>query len=189
MKGIVTVVVGLLGALAFAAAWVFDPGPQATMAVTLVCGFATVLGQLSTRDLLGRAQALIDRGADEVTADGGELLSQSRIMKDRIERFVLAAQVTGILAPFFGALRALYDTHLWSALAATCAFVALILSVWLFFANRALSKIVDADRERRARAKAQRDAAKPITDFSTELDQHPNLKGYGSGEPDIARPI
>ena len=121
MKGRVAYLVGSVAGAAFIAGWLLDPAAQTTMVTALVCGIAAVLGQLSTRDFLARAQQLIDRGIDEVYVDGGELLSQARVTRERIDQLALTALVSGVLAPFFGTLRSIYSVPLWAAAAFACA--------------------------------------------------------------------
>ena len=188
MKGRVAYLVGIVAGAAFIAGWVFDPGAQTTMVTALVCGIAAALGQLSTRDFLARAQQLIDRGIDEVYADGGELLSQARVIRERIDRFALTALGGGVLAPFFGTLRTIYAVPIWSAAAFACAVGSVILAVVLFAANREFGALLEIDRLNRAKAKQLRETladSKAKQPVSQATD--PNLMGYGSGG--VARPL
>jgi hypothetical protein len=179
MKGRVAILVGLVAGVAFVAGWLADLGAQTTMVTALVCGIAAMLGQLSTRDLLSRATALVDRGIDEYFSDGGELMTQARVARDRVERLAITALVAGILAPFFATLRTIYVGPFWAAAAIAVAVASVFLSSLLFAANRELTGLIEQDRLRRTREKNIREAnASPKHPQPASQAADPNLMGY-----------
>jgi hypothetical protein len=187
MKGTIAIIVGFLSGGAFVAGWILDPGPKVTLVTTLMCGMATILIQLTGRDLVSRAQVLIDRGADDSAEDGGELYSAALRMKDRVEKLLFAALASGVVATAFAALRVLDDNRAWSAIAFACAVAAVVISSALFAGNRALGSMIDSDRVRRARKEAARQASLVTEPFdASAYRDHPNLKGYPNAGPGAA---
>lgn len=178
MKGSVAIIVGIVSGAVFVAGWMIDPGAQTTMVTALVCGIAAVLGQMSTRDLISRSQALVERGIDDVYTDGGELLAQARLARDRLDRLAMTVLVGGVLAPFLATLRTIYPQPIWAALAFAAAAFSVTLAGFLFAANRELSRLLEADRMRRVKAKQVRDASVARGDVIPSQATDPNLMGY-----------
>lgn len=175
-------IAGATGGTAFVIGWLANPSPQATLAVTFVCGLSTALNQLGTRDLLAKAQGLVDRGADESIRDGGQLLSDARRLRARVEALALDPVIAGVIAPACATLGTMFLHPLWAALAFSASTVALLSAGLLFKANRQLTQLLERDRTERAHAKHMAEIGAQIkpTDRS-KAPSDPNLMGYGMG--------
>jgi hypothetical protein len=189
MKGTVAILTGFLGGAAFILGWLIDPGANATLVTSLMCGFGSILVQLSSRDLISRTQGLIDRGADETTSDAGELFGEGRRMKARLESLVLVALFAAILAAFFASLRVIDAKSYWSAAALACAAISTFISLSLFAANRQLGGLIDSERVRRARNAAQLLSISSRQPFNEDdFKDQPNMHGYGRNKTGPSHP-
>lgn len=184
MKGSAVLYVGVFSGLAFFFGWAMHPAFSATMAITFICGLSAVFAQLSSRDLLARIYGLMERGADEISSDGGELLDDSSAMRDRISAFTIQTMLAGVLAPALATMNTMFPSPWWSAVAMAAAAYALGLSVFLYFANKQLGALLIAERTRRALAKRQREAIAGRKDLDREaLAKDPNMDGYTVTQP------
>jgi hypothetical protein len=168
-----------VGAGAFSAGWIFSPSSSAVVALALVSGMTAALGQITTRDLLARSQALVDRGIDDFYNDGGEKLAQARANRNRIERLSWSPIIFGVLGSTFAALRTIYAHPLWTGSALACAGIALVVSAMLFALNRILGAHLEAQRLTGIQEKRVRDVMAARKAFDPkQVQDDPNIMGY-----------
>lgn len=176
-------VLGSIGAVSFSVGWYCDPGASITLVVSLVTGVTAALSQLSTRDLIARAQQLVDRGADEAFYDDGDQFEQAKLMRSRVEKLIIWPIILGVLATTTAVIRTVIQNHVWTSLAFTFGFLALSLSIILWRANYELTRVMDADRHQRAITKGQTNMAKEIASYKPSRKTAPSelkLVGHAS---------
>lgn len=171
---------GVVGAGFFAVGWAVPASPSTVLALSFVSGTVAALGQLTTRDLLSKFQALVDRSLDEFHLDGGACYERAKASRLRAERLSWGPLICGVLSPASATMGTINPHHFWSGTALALAAIALYLAILLFSANRLLVESMDNDRKRRAQEKRLREfhaANKPLDPKLTEKD--PNLRGFG----------
>lgn len=179
MKARLPVYAGILGASAFSIGWMSAPSSSAVVCLAFVSGITAALGQITTRDLLGRSQTLIDRGIDDFYNDGGEKLVEARANRDRIERLSWDPIIFGVMGSTFAAIRTIYAHPFWTGSAFACASVALLISALLFALNRALGANLEAQRLSAVKDKRVRDVIGARKTFDPkQAHDDPNIMGY-----------
>jgi hypothetical protein len=174
--------IGCVGGGTFAVGWLIAPGANLVLAISLVSGMTAALGQLTTRDVLSRAQASVDRAADSFYSDGGEAMAKAIEFRDRIEKIAWGPLICGVVAPAAATMRSIYNHPFWSGLALCFAAVSLMLAALLFGLNRILTAALDTERVGRAQAKRQADvlsASSKKFEAAVSSKTDPNLMGYG----------
>jgi len=173
--------IGLLGAVGFVLGWVLDPAKESIMVVALVCGTAGSIFQISVRELVARAQALVDRAIDRSIEDGGEFLDEARETRERVSKLGRALLMFSVLAPAFAAARGIYPEAWLSAFAFCFSTMAVSLSLLLQVAHREFNVCVETERQAKLleqAAKAVVAARKHPVDLDTIAKQNPNLPDY-----------